>query len=232
MIFTSYYRGEIKGEAVSISLYPPKGWTGKHLPLFAPTAELLHWWKSSAKDAIAQEEYKHRFREILDSRQQLIQLWVGKQKDKPVDMMTLCCFETTGEFCHRHQVGEEILQKYLSEFWGGEIGTTRLQMKVVQGGKINHPATYPAQVLSLIEKCHASGFLVKCDRLPCGYYQVSVHGEDLGEWSELGVLSVLSGLQHEFYRPRLVPSLAAVATSQVTEVQQETVLRQQAAALY
>ncbi len=42
MIFTSFYKGEIKGEGVSISLYPPKGWTGRHLPLFAPTPELLH----------------------------------------------------------------------------------------------------------------------------------------------------------------------------------------------
>lgn len=229
MIFTSYYRGKIKGEAVSISLYPPKDWAGKHLPLFAPTPELLQWWKSSAKDAAAQEEYKHRFREILDSRQQLIQLWVGKQKDKPVDM-TLCCFEPTGEFCHRHQVGEEIVQKYLPHLWGGEIGATRPHLKVVQPEKINHPATFPAQVLNLIEKCHSSGYFVRCDRISCGYYRVSLHGEDLGEWSELGVLGVLSGLQHEFYRPRLVPSLTAVATPQVAEVQQETVLRQQAAA--
>ncbi|MEJ1930563.1 DUF488 family protein [Nostoc sp. NIES-2111] len=231
MIFTSYYRGEIKGEAVSISLYPPKGWNGKHLPLFAPTPELLQWWKSSAKDAIAQEEYKRRYREILDSRQQLIGLWVGKQKDKPVDM-TLCCFEKTGEFCHRHQVGEEVIQVYLPDFWGGEIGATRPQMKIVQGGKNNHPRTFPTQVLVLIDKCHGAGFPVVCDRLACGYYRVSLHGEDLGVWSELGVLSVLSGLQHEFYRPRLVPSLAAVATSQVTEVQKETVFRQQAVVLY
>ncbi|BAY42034.1 hypothetical protein NIES2111_64300 (plasmid) [Nostoc sp. NIES-2111] len=229
MIFTSHYRGEIKGEAVSISLYPPKGWTGKHLPLFAPTPELLHWWKSSAKDAAAQEEYKRRFRKILDSRQQLIGLWVGKQKDKPVDM-TLCCFEPAEEFCHRHQVEEEVIQVYLPELWGGEVGATRPQLRIVQGGKPN--LTYPPQVLSLIEKCHASGLPVVCGRLPCGYYRVSLDGEDLGVWSELGVLSVLTGLQHEFYRPRLVPSLAAVASSQVTEVQQETVLRQPAAALY
>ncbi|MEJ1937925.1 hypothetical protein WDZ92_47645 [Nostoc sp. NIES-2111] len=84
----------------------------------------------------------------------------------------------------------------------------------------------------LIDKCHSSGFPVVCDgvpptvgdRTPCWYYQVSLHGEDLGVWSELGVLSVLSGLQHEFYRPRLVPFLTAVATSEVAEVQQETVL--------
>lgn len=207
MIFTSYYKGEIKGEAVSISLYPPKGWNGKHLPLFAPTPELLQWWKSSAKDAAAQNEYKCRFREILDSRQQLIQLWVGKQKDKPVDM-TLCCFEKTVEFCHRHQVGEVVVQKYLPELWGGEIGANPPQLKIVQGGKINNPATFPPLVLSMIEKCHSSGFPVQCDRLPCGYYRVSLRGEDLGEWSELGVLGVLSGLCHDFYRGRLVPSLA------------------------
>jgi len=204
-IYTSYYKGEIKGEAVSISLYPPKGWTGKHLPLFAPTPELLYWWKSSAKDAIAEQEYKRQFREILDSRQQLIGLWVEKQKNNPQDI-TLCCFEKTGDFCHRYQVGEVVVQKYLPELWGGEIGTSRTQLRIIQGGKMN--LTYPPKVLSLIDKCHASGFPVVCDRLTCGYYRVSLHGEDLGDWSELGVLGVLSGLRHEFYRPRLVPSLA------------------------
>ncbi|WP_414756611.1 hypothetical protein [Anabaena sp. CCY 9910] len=114
----------------------------------------------------------------------------------------------------------------LPQLWGGEIRVTRLHLKIVQGGKINHPATYPAQVLNLIEKCHSSGYLVRCNRLTCGYYRVSLHGEDLGDWSELGVLGVLSGLLHEFYRPRLVPSLAAVATSSVPEVPQETVAAQ------
>ncbi|MBD2505095.1 DUF488 family protein, N3 subclade [Anabaena azotica] len=204
-IYTSYYRGEIKGEAVSISLYPPPGWTGKHLLLFAPTPELLQWWKSSAKDATAQDEYKRRFRDILDSRQQLIQLWVGKQKDNLQDM-TFCCFEPDGQFCHRHQFGEEVVQKYLPHLWGGEIGATRPQRKIVPSQKLN--LTYPLQVLSLIDKCHSSGFPVVCDRTPCGYYQVSLQGEDLGVWSELGLMGLLSQLRHEFYRPRLIPSLA------------------------
>ncbi|MCC2693884.1 hypothetical protein [Nodularia sp. LEGE 04288] len=97
-IYTSYYAGEIKGEAVSISLYPPKGWTGKHLPLFAPTPELLQWWKSSPKDTATQQEYKRQFREILNSRLTLIQLWVDKHKENPQDI-TLCCFEKTGYLC-------------------------------------------------------------------------------------------------------------------------------------
>jgi hypothetical protein len=40
---------------------------------------------------------------------------------------------------------------------------------------------------------------------------ISLHNEDLGDWSELGVLSVLSILQQEFYRARLVQSLANTA---------------------
>ncbi|WP_242054108.1 hypothetical protein [Nostoc sp. FACHB-888] len=68
---------------------------------------------------------------------------------------------------------------------------------------------YPPLVLSLIEKCQALGYPVKCDRLACSYYRVSLHGEDLGDWSELGVLAVLSGLQQEFYRGRRLPGLTA-----------------------
>ncbi|GAX38939.1 hypothetical protein [Nodularia sp. NIES-3585] len=81
------------------------------------------------------------------------------------------------------------------------------------GDKPFHPATYPRQVLSLIEQCHDAGYPVQCDRLPCGYYQVFLHGEDLGVWTELGVLGVLSGLQHPFYRGRLVSSLANPAVA-------------------
>ncbi|MCC5653228.1 hypothetical protein LC609_26215 [Nostoc sp. XA013] len=44
-----------------ISLYPHLGWKGKHLPLFAPTLELLKWWKASAKDAVAQQQYQRQF---------------------------------------------------------------------------------------------------------------------------------------------------------------------------
>ncbi|PHM10997.1 hypothetical protein CK516_05350 [Nostoc sp. 'Peltigera malacea cyanobiont' DB3992] len=37
-----------------------------------------------------------------------------------------------------------------------------------------------------------------------GYYRVSLHGKDLEDWSKLGILGVLSELQQEFYRGRLV----------------------------
>lgn len=64
-IYTLYYRGEIRGEGISISLYPPHNWLGLHLPLFAPTPELLKWWKASAQDAEAELEYERQFLLIL-----------------------------------------------------------------------------------------------------------------------------------------------------------------------
>jgi hypothetical protein len=222
-IFTSYYAGEIRGEAVSISLYPPKGFQGKHLPLFAPTPELLKWWKSSASDTNAEQEYTRQFHEILLCRQQLIDIWVAKQQQNSHEM-TLCCYEKTGDFCHRHQVGREIIQRYLPKLWGGEVGlgtVTKEKMSTNCGQKIILPATYPPQVLSLIEKSHELGYPVKCDRLECGYYQVTLNGEDLGVWSELGVLAVLSGLQEKFYRERLIPSVAMAAKTRVKNNQQD-----------
>ncbi len=100
-VYTSYYRGEIRGEGISISLYPPKNWRGKHLPLFAPTPELLKWWKSSAQDAEAELEYERQFLLVLQSREQLIDLWARKQQQASADI-TLCCFEKSGDFCHRY----------------------------------------------------------------------------------------------------------------------------------
>ncbi|WP_193200967.1 hypothetical protein [Nostoc sp. MG11] len=123
------------------------------------------------KDATAQQEYKRQFREILDSRQQLIDLWVRKQQQSSADI-TLCCFEKTGDFCHRHQVGEEVVQTYLPEQWGGEIGTSQTpQLTLITGVKRTQSATYSPQVLSLIEKCHEAGYSVECSRASCGYYQ-------------------------------------------------------------
>ncbi|MFS0520071.1 hypothetical protein ACEYW6_36030 [Nostoc sp. UIC 10607] len=89
-------------------------------------------------------------------------------------------------------------------------------------------STYPQVIQTLLAKCHDAGYPVQCvpaspvgdatrtgcrrHRLACGYYQVSLHGEDLGDWSELGVLAVLSGLQQEFYRGRLLLGLAVAGS--------------------
>jgi hypothetical protein len=49
--------------------------------LFAPTPELLKWWKASAQDAEAKLEYKRQFLLILQSRQQLI-VALGEQAER------------------------------------------------------------------------------------------------------------------------------------------------------
>lgn len=232
-IYTSYYAGQIIGEAISISLYPPKNWQGKHLPLFSPTAELLDWWKRSPKDLESQAEYKSKFTQILSSREKLIQLWVSKQKTNRVDI-TLCCFEKTGDFCHRYQVGAEVIAVHLPELWGNEIVRKDHKQKLIltNGHKVKHPSMLSTDAQRLFYRCHSSGYPVVClgvapprQRLFCGYYQVSLHGEDLGVWGELGLLGLLSGILSDFDRPRLVPSLKNITkvTSELNPVVPSTV---------
>ncbi|WP_341532184.1 DUF488 family protein (plasmid) [Nostoc sp. UHCC 0302] len=98
-----------------------KNWLVKHLPLFAPTPELLKWWKSSAQDAEAELECERRFREVLQEQQQLIDFWVRRQQQTSADI-TLLCFEKSGDFCHRYIVGREVIGRSLPELWGGEVG--------------------------------------------------------------------------------------------------------------
>lgn len=121
MLYTSYYRGEIIGKGVSISIHPPAGWDGEHMKLFAPTKELLDWWKRSPQDKNAEIEYERQFREMLANKDHLIKLWVSRYEKNPTDI-TLLCYEGEGKFCHRHQVGEEIIKQYLPDHWGGELG--------------------------------------------------------------------------------------------------------------
>ncbi|WZF19881.1 hypothetical protein WKK05_11330 [Nostoc sp. UHCC 0302] len=85
-VYTSYYRGEILFVGISISLYPPKNWKGKHLPLFAPTPELLKWWKSSAQDAEAELEYERQFLLVLQKWQQLIDFECGNSNFPSADI--------------------------------------------------------------------------------------------------------------------------------------------------
>ena len=113
-IFTSYYSGRQIGESISISLFPPKGCKFTHLPVFAPSKELLDFWKSSSKDKTAEEKYTNIFKEELNPKRNLIDLWIKKNSDK---IVTFNCFEKPGEFCHRH-----LLEEYFSSTkWEGEV---------------------------------------------------------------------------------------------------------------
>jgi hypothetical protein len=66
------------------------------ISLFAPTPELLKWWKASAQDTEAKLEYERPLQEILQSRQQLIDLWMRKQQQASVDVTLLCSLEDGG----------------------------------------------------------------------------------------------------------------------------------------
>jgi DNA polymerase I len=105
-IYTSYYGSKIiQGQAVSISLYPPNGFNGLHLPLFAPNTGLLGWYKSSSKDAKAQARYLELFKALLDKRKPDIDHWLANNNDeKGSEDFTFLCYEKPGEFCHRHLV--------------------------------------------------------------------------------------------------------------------------------
>lgn len=113
-IFTSYYGGRQIGESISISLYPPKGCGFNHVPVFAPSKELLDFWKTSNKDKTAEDKYTNIFKEELNAKKNLIDIWVKKNSDR---IVTFNCYEKPGEFCHRH-----LLEEYFpSAKWEGEV---------------------------------------------------------------------------------------------------------------
>lgn len=98
MIYTGYYakHGKLKN-AVSISIYVPK-WLPNmlHLPIFAPTWELVN---NVHKKIITEEQYSVQFLELIDSRK-VPWTEIIDQFDEKI----LCCFEKSGDFCHRHLV--------------------------------------------------------------------------------------------------------------------------------
>ena len=114
MIYTSHHDGLQIGTSTSISLRPPNSWEFERLPLFAPTRELLTFWKASKKDQAAQDEYTKRFKAAMQAKNQTIDLWLVRVQGD----ITLNCYEITG-FCHRHIVGE-IIKAKRPELWGGE----------------------------------------------------------------------------------------------------------------
>ena len=119
MIYTSYYSGKQTGKSISISLRPFKGCTFDSLPLFASSEDLLKFWESSNKDEAAQQKYSEIFREEMAAKDRFIDLWIGRIKED----VTLNCYEKSGDFCHRHIVGE-IIKSKKPELWGGEVSET------------------------------------------------------------------------------------------------------------
>lgn len=125
-IYTSYYSGQQIGKSISISLHPPKGCKFEQLPLFAPSENLLSFWKSSNKDELAQQKYSDIFREEIKAKDQVIDIWLNKISGD----VTLNCYEKVGDFCHRHLVGE-IIKSKRPDLWGGEV--TEIQQPIASG---------------------------------------------------------------------------------------------------
>jgi hypothetical protein len=100
MIYTSYYanhRNFLSGfRPVCISLWPPRGFRGDRKLELAPTKDLLMDYKDGKADT---NEY------ILRFNQQLERLDV-KKIAIDVEGCILLCYEKTGDFCHRHLVGD------------------------------------------------------------------------------------------------------------------------------
>lgn len=87
---------------ISISLWPPKNWTGKTLPKLAPTREILTAYKQDADWAAYTQRYntqilaKYRPEQIV---QEIIALSDGRDA-------ALICFEKDPIQCHRTLVAQ------------------------------------------------------------------------------------------------------------------------------
>ena len=106
---------------ISISLYPPKGWTGLTYPPLYPTQEMLKHVKSTGDHRKYILDYTHCILDNLDKNQvraELSQLIETSGKSSAC----LVCYEkpSSGFYCHRQIVGKwldisEICSKHVDE---------------------------------------------------------------------------------------------------------------------
>jgi uncharacterized protein (DUF488 family) len=96
---TSYFAINFDNpNAVSIALFPPKGFKGRRFPDLAPTKGLLFNFKHKV---ITEKEYVRIYiEEILDK------LDPQQTYNKLGENAVLLCYERAGEFCHRRIVAE------------------------------------------------------------------------------------------------------------------------------
>lgn len=102
--YTSYFGniGSLPKDAVlvSISLWSPRDWKGKHIKQLAPTEDILREYKRKP-DA---ERYTRRYvEEVLagHSAERLVEALKAKWGDGTYIFL---CYERPGKFCHRRLV--------------------------------------------------------------------------------------------------------------------------------
>ena len=111
-IYTSYIAKQKELEklgivCITICAFPPKGFKGPNLAAVAPSKSILLEYKKDNN----QEKYIKRYTEeilcILKEPRYLIDTisYISQGKD-----VALCCYEKSGDFCHRH-----ILANFLNE---------------------------------------------------------------------------------------------------------------------
>jgi len=106
IIYTSYFGGVRKfnlpqDKLVSISQWPPKGYTGEKYKQLAPTPGIIKDYKAGK---LSNEDYVPRYiREVLDK---LDPIKVYHELNGKI----LLCYEKSEDFCHRHLVWRWFLE--------------------------------------------------------------------------------------------------------------------------
>ena len=120
------------GRIVSIARRKPKGIECDSLAFLAPNQSLLQRWQSSDKQAEAQREYVKLYS---------LQLKRSKAKEKLEEwifdgdeVVTFCCWERKGQFCHRNNVFAAIAH-YWPELAGGKDVAAESPYRIWSDGK-------------------------------------------------------------------------------------------------
>lgn len=99
-IYTSYYGKRDFGALVpvSISIWPPKGYSGLKFPKIAPTAEMLREYKRTGNEY----DYKYHYWHDVLKKYNPTDLYLDLEKLTDGKDCVLLCFEKPDDFCHRH----------------------------------------------------------------------------------------------------------------------------------
>ena len=119
-IYTSYFsnpklKDDINKDKIvhSITAKPPKWFNGINIDEFAPSKELLSWYKSRTEeerqDGKVYETYAIRYIESLKERElrDVIDYLTSCERD-----VVLLCYEVPEDFCHRHLLAEYLKENY------------------------------------------------------------------------------------------------------------------------
>jgi len=132
-IYTSYFAKEkVLNELgilpISISLFPPKWFTGQRLHYLAPKKFMLD-------DSMTEEEYEKHYIDILE-KVDIKTLGITLRDIAHGKDVAFLCFEKPGDFCHRH-----ILAKWLSKKTGVDIQEYVFEQKPEKKKEIVTPPT-------------------------------------------------------------------------------------------